>query len=236
MRLPIICALGFAVLAGGATTTASELSRPLGDPLLERPTLRSLGVYWIIQGGDYQYAFIALEYRKLGSTPWRTGARLFRVERRAHLMEFGESELEVNLFVGTQARYGMDFTARMKDCDFDYDGFAGGPYEILLPGTEFAMELLRSSSSEPPYSSTPSCSTRDRSSRQVPRHSPTLPGRTTRRSTFASRRIREPSMPARSCPAGTMVFEEFVQIWVRMNSATCRHITGRGTPDRNESA
>ena len=37
-----------------------------------------------------------------------------------------------NLYVGTQARYGMDFTAPMKDCDFDYDGFAGGPYEILL--------------------------------------------------------------------------------------------------------
>ena len=37
-----------------------------------------------------------------------------------------------NLYVGTQARYGMDFTAPMKNCDFDYDGFAGGPYQILL--------------------------------------------------------------------------------------------------------
>ena len=37
-----------------------------------------------------------------------------------------------NLYVGTQAHYGMDFTARMMDCDFDYDGFAGGPYEIFL--------------------------------------------------------------------------------------------------------
>jgi Right handed beta helix region len=37
-----------------------------------------------------------------------------------------------NLYVGSQARYGMDFTARMTDCDFDYDGFAGGPYEIFL--------------------------------------------------------------------------------------------------------
>ena len=37
-----------------------------------------------------------------------------------------------NLYVGTQARYGMDFTAPMRDCDFDYDGFAGGPYQIFL--------------------------------------------------------------------------------------------------------
>ena len=37
-----------------------------------------------------------------------------------------------NLYAGTQAHYGMDFTACMMDCDFDYDGFAGGPYEIFL--------------------------------------------------------------------------------------------------------
>ena len=77
------------------TTTASDLSKPLGEPRLERPTLRSLGVHWIIQGDDNQNAFIGLVYRKLGSSPWRTGARLFRVERRAHLMEHGDSELQV---------------------------------------------------------------------------------------------------------------------------------------------
>ena len=26
----------------------------------------------------------------------------------------------------------MDFLARMIDCDFDYDGFAGGPFQIFL--------------------------------------------------------------------------------------------------------
>ena len=37
-----------------------------------------------------------------------------------------------NLYVGTEDRYGMDFLARMTDCDFDYDGFAGGPFQIFL--------------------------------------------------------------------------------------------------------
>ena len=64
MRLPLLCTLCFAVLAGGSTATASNLSRPLGEPRLERPTLRSLGVYWIIRGDDNQNGFIALEYRK----------------------------------------------------------------------------------------------------------------------------------------------------------------------------
>ena len=88
MRLSLLCALNFAVLAGGMTTTASDLSRPLGDPQLDRPTLRSLGVYWIIQGDDNQNAFIGLEYRKAGSSPWRTAARPHhraRPPRRARL-------------------------------------------------------------------------------------------------------------------------------------------------------
>jgi hypothetical protein len=37
-----------------------------------------------------------------------------------------------NLYVGTEANYAMEFTARMVACDFDYDGFAGGPFRLFL--------------------------------------------------------------------------------------------------------
>ena len=66
MRVPLLCVLNIAVLAGGKTTTAADPSKPLGEPRLECPTLHSLGVYWIIQGDDNQNGFIALEYRKAG--------------------------------------------------------------------------------------------------------------------------------------------------------------------------
>ncbi len=33
-----------------------------------------------------------------------------------------------NLYVGTEADYAMEFSPRMTGCDFDYDGFGGGPY------------------------------------------------------------------------------------------------------------
>lgn len=33
-----------------------------------------------------------------------------------------------NLFVGGEAAYAMEFSPSMVDCDFDYDGFAGGPF------------------------------------------------------------------------------------------------------------
>ncbi len=36
-----------------------------------------------------------------------------------------------NLFIGTTANYGYENTARMRDCDFDYDGF-GGEWKVFL--------------------------------------------------------------------------------------------------------
>ncbi len=33
-----------------------------------------------------------------------------------------------NLFIGTRGNYAMEFTAPMERCDFDYDGFGGGPF------------------------------------------------------------------------------------------------------------
>jgi hypothetical protein len=36
-----------------------------------------------------------------------------------------------NLFVGG-GRWAMEFTPPMHDCDFDYDGFGGGPWDIFM--------------------------------------------------------------------------------------------------------
>ena len=82
MRFPLLCALNYAVLAGGVTTTASDLTRPLGDPQLERPTLRSLGVYWIIVALGFSAQIRARSDKDLvhivastnGGTTWRAVA------------------------------------------------------------------------------------------------------------------------------------------------------------------
>src|SRR5437773_1476515 len=66
---------------------AVDTSQPLGEPQLERPTLHSLGVYWIIQGDDNKNASVQLAYRKAGAVAWRPGADLWRVERGANIME-----------------------------------------------------------------------------------------------------------------------------------------------------
>ncbi len=37
-----------------------------------------------------------------------------------------------NLFIGTGGDYAFDSLAPMTDCDFDFDGFGGGPFRIFL--------------------------------------------------------------------------------------------------------
>ena len=45
-----------------------------------------------------------------------------------------------NLFIGTAADYAFESTAAMVDCDFDYDGFGGGPWRLFFKwnGTRYA--------------------------------------------------------------------------------------------------
>jgi hypothetical protein len=45
-----------------------------------------------------------------------------------------------NLFIGTAGDFAFDCTAPMVDCDFDYDGFGGGPFRFFLRwnGTRYA--------------------------------------------------------------------------------------------------
>src|SRR4051812_7718014 len=70
--------------------TADNASHPLGDPAVERPTLHSLGVHWIISGDDNQNAAIAFDYCKAGERDWHPTLPLFRVERNADVMaKFG---------------------------------------------------------------------------------------------------------------------------------------------------
>src|SRR4051794_36469706 len=85
-RLALVAATTFSTTSLLADNSAS----PLSEPVLERPTLRSLGAYWIIRGDDNRDASVRLDYRKKGDSDWRQGPPLFRVEKGAHeTKEFG---------------------------------------------------------------------------------------------------------------------------------------------------
>ncbi|HET6251054.1 MAG TPA: right-handed parallel beta-helix repeat-containing protein [Tepidisphaeraceae bacterium] len=129
----------FVLLAFSISAFAQNASTPVGDPVLEPPTLRCLGVYWVIRGDDNQNAHVEFDYRKSGTTDWRSGPPLFRVERRSkpYLDEGGQpkppSQVKIPadgwLFAGSLLLLDPDtaYDLRLKLIDPD-----GGSLEKLL--------------------------------------------------------------------------------------------------------
>ena len=85
----------FCALFVTAAALAGDAAAPIGDPQLDRPTLRSLGTYWIIRGDDNKNAAIRVDYRKAGEGEWKQGPPLFRVEKGAHETKEHGSPLQV---------------------------------------------------------------------------------------------------------------------------------------------
>lgn len=126
MRSKFLACIAALTLAG--TALADNAAKPLGDPVLDAPTLRSLGGYWLIAGDDNANAAVTLQYRKAGSAAWTTGMPLFRVEKNAY----------------DPARAGYKESTRMaKTLLAVPDGawlFAGSAL-MLEPGTDYELKL-----------------------------------------------------------------------------------------------
>ncbi len=91
-----VASLLLATLFGAAFPPSSEAARPVGEPQLERPTLHSLGAYWIIGDDPGKTASVRLEYRKVGATAWRSGdAALPRRAQRASAREARRADIDV---------------------------------------------------------------------------------------------------------------------------------------------
>jgi hypothetical protein len=144
-RMSFICSLAVGALAvsrlalPATAPTAGNAAAPLGEPALEPPTLRSLGVYWIVRGDENRNARIELEDRAAGQGSWKEGPPLFRVERGAHLQPDYHSRLEVPadawLFAGSVLLLQPDtpYELRLRLSDPD-----GGSAERLLKARTLA--------------------------------------------------------------------------------------------------
>jgi hypothetical protein len=119
-----------AAVFAAAPALADEKSEPTAEPVLERPTLRSVGAYWIVKGDDNKNAAVRVDYRKAGSNgaggEWRQGPPLFRVEKGKHKdKEFG-SKLKLPddawLFAGSVLFLEPDTAYELKLTLTDPDG------------------------------------------------------------------------------------------------------------------
>jgi hypothetical protein len=82
-------------LACAMPVFGNDVAKPSSAPVLDRPTLRSLGAYWIIKGDKNANANVRVDYRKKGGGDWRQGAAMFRVEKGAHKPKENESLLKI---------------------------------------------------------------------------------------------------------------------------------------------
>jgi len=63
----------------GTSTQAADNGVTPGALVTERPTLKSLGFEWKINGDDNRNAAVAVTYRKTGASVWRQALPLFRM-------------------------------------------------------------------------------------------------------------------------------------------------------------
>jgi hypothetical protein len=135
--LPLAAVLSAAVLAvppaarGGNAATAGTLTEEL-------PTLRCLGVRWLIGGDDNHNARVLVEFRKLGDTKWRKGMDLFRVDsegmRPAARPPAGQTLLAGSIFDLTEGT-AYEVKLSLKDPD-------GGSAEKTLKMTTWSEPKL----------------------------------------------------------------------------------------------
>src|SRR5688500_10873656 len=115
-----------AMCFGAGQALADNAAKPSAEPVLDKPTLRSLGAYWIIKGDDNRNATVRVDYRKAGAGEWRHGPPLFRVERGAHKPKEHESLLKVGddetLLAGSVLLLDPDTAYELKLTLSDPDG------------------------------------------------------------------------------------------------------------------
>ena len=112
-------------------------SEPMGEPVLEPPTMHSLGVHWIVCGDDNKNARIDFSYRKMGTSEWRKAPPLWRVEKGLHKRKDGESSVQVPddawLFAGSALLLEGQTEYELKLTLIDPDG--GGVEKLLKQST-----------------------------------------------------------------------------------------------------
>src|SRR6185503_16366661 len=101
---------------------AANNAEPVGDPLAERPTLRSLGAYWIVRGDENKNAVVSFDYRRQGEAQWHKGAPLFRVEKDANKAGGPKVPDDAWLFAGSALLLEPDSAYELRLTLTDPDG------------------------------------------------------------------------------------------------------------------
>ena len=103
-KAPCLVALFVLTLTGlgdrPSAQTVAVKAQP-GELVVDHPTLINLGFEWVIQGDDNRNAQIEVSYRKQGSTAWRQGLPLLRLQgERIYQTDGVFDVISPNMFAG----------------------------------------------------------------------------------------------------------------------------------------
>lgn len=101
------------------TTVASE-------PLVEPPTLVSIGLEWPIDGDDNRNAVATVEYRRQGEAGWRRGLDLLRLQREETFLRGALDYTAPNMFAGSLFDLEEDSAYEIRLTLTDQDGTGTG--------------------------------------------------------------------------------------------------------------
>jgi hypothetical protein len=131
------------ILAMGASAARAADATLAGEPLVEPPTLISLGLEWPLQGDDNRNATASIEYRRKGAAQWRRGLDLLRLQREETFLRGALDYKAPNMFAGSLFDLEEDSEYEIRLTLVDPDGVGPGS------GTRVEKLLVARTRAEP---------------------------------------------------------------------------------------
>lgn len=107
-----------------ATAAAADLTVTPGELLVEHPTLTNLGFEWRIDGDANRNAQVAVSFRRVGETAWRTGLPLARIRNERVYQRNVFDLVAPNMFAGSVLDLEPDTLYEVRFVLSDPDGIA----------------------------------------------------------------------------------------------------------------
>jgi len=100
----------------------------VGEPLVEPPTLISLGLEWPIEGDDNRNGIVTMEYRRKGEANWKRGLDLLRLQGEETFLRGALDYKAPNMFSGSlfDLQEDSEYEIRLTLTDPDGAGPAAG--------------------------------------------------------------------------------------------------------------
>ena len=119
------CVIVLSLLTSAAIAADAQQAVTAGELVIEPPTLISLGFEWLIEGDANRNASVAVSYRAEGTSAWRAGLPLLRIQNERTLFSPILDYTAPNMFAGSLFYLEPDTEYEARFELSDPDGITG---------------------------------------------------------------------------------------------------------------